>query len=86
MANYLPEDLDGSELSHDGSVIEMLSEYSLVGILKGYLLTSRNGFFHTFEAFAHVISTMYNQHCKWLKHCEEIPWRAPIAPWNCLIS
>ena len=86
MADYLPEDLNGSELSRDGSVIEMLSEHTLVGMMEGYLLTGRNGFFHTYEAFAHVIASMYNQHCKWLEHCEEIPWRAPIGPWNCLIS
>jgi len=86
MANDLPEDLEGGELSKDGSVIEMLSEHTLVGMMEGYLLTGRNGFFHTYEAFAHVISSMYNQHCKWLEHCEQIPWRAPIGPWNCLIS
>ena len=86
MADYLPEDLDGSELSRDGAVVEMLSEHTLVGMLEGYLLTGRNGFFHTYEAFAHVIASMYNQHCKWLEHCEEIPWRAPVGPWNCLIS
>ena len=86
MANFLPEDLDGGELCRDGSVIEMLSEHTLVGMMEGYLLSGRDGFFHTYEAFAHVISSMYNQHCKWLEHCEEIPWRAPIGPWNCLIS
>ena len=86
MANFLPEDLDGGELSRDGSVIEMLSEHTLVGMMEGYLLSGRDGFFHTYEAFAHVISSMYNQHSKWLEHCEEIPWRAPIGPWNCLIS
>ena len=58
MANYLPEDLHGSELSHDGSVIEMLSEHTLVGMMEVYLLTGRNDFFHTFKAFAHVISSM----------------------------
>jgi len=86
MADFLPEDLNGSELARDGSVVEMLSEHTLVGMMDGYLLTGRNGFFHTYEAFAHVIASMYNQHCKWLEHCEEIPWRAPIGPWNCLIS
>ena len=86
MANFLPEDLNGSELARDGSVIEMLSEHTLVGMMEGYLYTGRNGFFHTYEAFAHVIASMYNQHCKWLEHCEEIPWRSPIGPWNCLIS
>ena len=64
----------------------MLSEHTLVGMMDGYLLTGRNAFFHTYEAFAHVVASMYNQHCKWLEHCEEIPWRAPIGPWNCLIS
>ena len=86
MADYLPEDLNGSELSREGAVVEMLSEHTLVGMLEGYLLTGRNGFFHTYEAFAHVIASMYNQHCKWLEHCEEIPWRDPVGAWNCLIS
>ena len=58
MANFLPEDLNGSELSRDGSVIEMLSEHTLVGMMEGYLLTGRNGFFHTYEAFAHVILSL----------------------------
>ena len=86
MAGFLPEDLNGSELSQDGAVVEMLSEHTLVGMMDGYLLTGRNGFFHTYEAFAHVVASMYNQHCKWLEHCEEIAWRAPIGAWNCLIS
>ncbi|MFM7229090.1 MAG: phosphoketolase [Cyanobacteriota bacterium] len=86
MAAFLPEDLDGSELSSDGHVVEMLSEHTLVGMMEGYLLTGRYGFFHTYEAFAHVISSMFNQHCKWLDVCEEVPWRAPIGSWNCLIS
>ena len=86
MAEYLPEDLNGSELSPDGHVVEMLSEHTLVGMMEGYLLTGRYGFFHTYEAFAHVIASMFNQHCKWLEHCEEIPWRAPVGPWTTLIS
>ena len=86
MARYLPEDLNGTELSPDGHVVEMLSEHTLVGMMEGYLLTGRYGFFHTYEAFAHVISSMFNQHCKWLEHCKEIPWRAPIGPWTTLIS
>ena len=49
-------------------------------MMEGYLLTGRNGFFHTYEAFAHVISSMYNQHCKWLEHCEEIPGAHPSVP------
>ncbi|MEY4825486.1 MAG: hypothetical protein RLZZ430_1136 [Cyanobacteriota bacterium] len=86
MSQYLPEDLNGSELSSDGFVVEMLSEHTLVGMMEGYLLTGRYGFFHTYEAFAHVIASMFNQHCKWLDVCQTVPWRAPIGSWNCLIS
>ncbi|MCF8134685.1 MAG: phosphoketolase family protein [Synechococcus lacustris] len=86
MGQYLPEDLNGSELSSDGFVVEMLSEHTLVGMMEGYLLTGRYGFFHTYEAFAHVIASMFNQHCKWQDVCQTVPWRAPIGSWNCLIS
>ena len=86
MGQYLPEDLNGSELSSDGFVVEMLSEHTLVGMMEGYLLSGRYSFFHTYEAFAHVISSMFNQHCKWLDVCQNVPWRAPIGSWNCLIS
>jgi xylulose-5-phosphate/fructose-6-phosphate phosphoketolase len=87
MADFLPEDLDGSELSRDGRVMEMLSEHTLVGWLEGYLLTGRHGFFHTYEAFAHVIGSMFNQHAKWLDICKhEVPWRASISSWNMLLS
>jgi xylulose-5-phosphate/fructose-6-phosphate phosphoketolase len=87
MEEMLPEDADGGELSRDGRVVEMLSEHTLVGMMEGYLLTGRYGFFHTYEAFAHVIASMFNQHAKWLETClHHAPWRAPIAPWNCLIS
>ncbi|MEB3259153.1 MAG: phosphoketolase family protein [Cyanobacteriota bacterium] len=87
MEEFLPEDLNGSELSRDGRVVEMLSEHTLVGMMEGYLLTGRYGFFHTYEAFAHVIASMFNQHAKWLESCNlHAPWRAPIGPWTCLIS
>lgn len=87
MEEFLPEDLNGSELARDGRVVEMLSEHTLVGMMEGYLLTGRYGFFHTYEAFAHVIASMFNQHAKWLESCNlHATWRAPIAPWNCLIS
>jgi xylulose-5-phosphate/fructose-6-phosphate phosphoketolase len=87
MEDFLPEDLNGSELSRSGRVVEMLSEHTLVGMMEGYLLTGRYGFFHTYEAFAHVIASMFNQHAKWLESCiHHAPWRAPIGPWNCLIS
>jgi xylulose-5-phosphate/fructose-6-phosphate phosphoketolase len=65
----------------------MLSEHTLVGMMEGYILTGRHGFFHTYEAFAHVIASMFNQHAKWLESCiHHAPWRAPISAWNCLIS
>ena len=87
MEEFLPEDMNGSELSRSGRVVEMLSEHTLVGMMEGYLLTGRYGFFHTYEAFAHVIASMFNQHAKWLESCiHHAPWRAPIGPWTCLIS
>ena len=92
MEELLPEDAGvngqgGSELSPEGRVVEMLSEHTLVGMMEGYLLTGRYGFFHTYEAFAHVIASMFNQHAKWLESCiHHAPWRAPIGAWNCLIS
>ena len=86
LADYLPEDGDGGELATDGRVLEMLSEHTLEGWLEGYLLTGRHGFFATYEAFAHVIDSMYNQHAKWLAICEEIPWRARISSLNLLIT
>ena len=87
MGDILPEDADGSELSTDGRVMEMLSEHTLQGWLEGYLLTGRHGLFHTYEAFAHVVDSMFNQHAKWLdisKH--EVPWRAPVSSLNILLS
>ena len=86
LAEYLPDDADGGELSPDGRVLEMLSEHTLEGWLEGYLLTGRHGFFATYEAFVHVIDSMYNQHAKWLAICEEIPWRAPVSSLNLLIT
>jgi len=87
LANYLPEDADGGELSPDGRVMEMLSEHTLQGWLEGYLLTGRHGLFHTYEAFAHVVDSMFNQHAKWLDICKkEVPWRAPVASLNILLS
>ncbi|MDD5328919.1 MAG: phosphoketolase family protein [Sulfuricella sp.] len=86
LADYLPEDADGGELSPDGRVMEMLSEHTLEGWLEGYLLTGRHGFFSTYEAFVHVIDSMFNQHAKWLAMAKEIPWRAPVASLNLLIT
>ena len=87
MADMLPEDADGGELSPDGRVMEMLSEHTLLGWLEGYLLTGRHGLFHTYEAFAHVIDSMFNQHAKWLDISKNhVPWRAPVASENILLS
>ncbi|MDH3654277.1 MAG: phosphoketolase family protein [Myxococcales bacterium] len=86
MADMLPIDADGGNLSHDGRVMEMLSEHTLEGWLEGYLLTGRHGFFSTYEAFVHVIDSMFNQHAKWLDTCEDIPWRSPVASLNLLIT
>ncbi|HEY7168563.1 MAG TPA: phosphoketolase family protein [Candidatus Binatia bacterium] len=87
MAEILPEDADGSELAPDGRVMEMLSEHTLLGWLEGYLLTGRHGFFHTYEAFAHVIDSMVNQHAKWLDISKNhVRWRVPVASENILLS
>ncbi|HBW56677.1 MAG TPA: phosphoketolase [Oscillatoriales bacterium UBA8482] len=87
MGDFFPEDLDGGELATDGRVMEILSEHTLEGWLEGYLLTGRHGFFHTYEAFAHVIDSMFNQHAKWLDICRnEVSWRSPISSLNILLS
>jgi xylulose-5-phosphate/fructose-6-phosphate phosphoketolase len=86
LSDYLPEDLDGGELSPDGRVLEMLSEHTLEGWHEGYLLTGRHGFFSSYEAFVHVIDSMFNMHAKWLAMAEELPWRAPTSSLNLLIT
>lgn len=86
LADYLPEDADGGQLSTDGRVLEMLSEHTLEGWLEGYLLTGRHGFFSTYEAFVHVIDSMFNQHAKWLDICRHLAWRAPVSSLNLLIT
>lgn len=86
MADYLPEDADGGELSPDGRVMEMLSEHTVEGWLEGYLLTGRHGFFSTYESFVHVIDSMFNQHAKWLAMSKAVPWRAPVSSLNLLIT
>jgi len=70
----------------DGRVMEMLSEHQCEGWLEGYLLTGRHGFFSCYEAFIHIIDSMFNQHAKWLKMSKEVPWRRPIASLNYLLS
>jgi xylulose-5-phosphate/fructose-6-phosphate phosphoketolase len=87
MADFLPEDEDGGELARDGRVMEMLSEHTLMGWLEGYLLSGRHGFFHTYEAFAHVVDSMFNQHAKWLDISKNhVPWRASVSSENILLS
>jgi xylulose-5-phosphate/fructose-6-phosphate phosphoketolase len=86
LEEYFPEDADGGELAPDGRVIEMLSEHTLEGMLEGYVLSGRHGFFSTYEAFAHVIDSMFNQHAKWLTICNRLPWRAHVASLNLLIT
>ncbi|MBL8854290.1 MAG: phosphoketolase family protein [Planctomycetaceae bacterium] len=77
---------DDDRLSPDGRVMEVLSEHQCQGWLEGYLLTGRHGFFSCYEAFIHIIDSMFNQHAKWLKVCNHIPWRRPIASLNYLLS
>jgi len=86
IAEKFPEDAQGGELAADGRVIEMLSEHTLEGMFEGYLLSGRHGFFSTYEAFAHVIDSMFNQHAKWLSICNQLPWRRNIASLNLLIT
>lgn len=82
-ADYLPSD---EHLARAGRVMEMLSEHQCEGWLEGYLLTGRHGLFNTYEAFVHIVDSMFNQHAKWLKTSKEIPWRRPIASLNYLLS
>ena len=83
MAETLPED---TFLARDGRVLEILSEHTCQGWLEGYLLTGRHGLFSCYEAFIHIVDSMFNQHAKWLDACEHVPWRAPIASLNYLLS
>jgi xylulose-5-phosphate/fructose-6-phosphate phosphoketolase len=82
-AQTVPGDND---LAADGRVMEVLSEHLCQGWLEGYLLTGRHGLFNCYEAFIHIIDSMFNQHAKWLKTTRAIPWRAPIASLNYLLS
>jgi xylulose-5-phosphate/fructose-6-phosphate phosphoketolase len=83
MADSYPYD---DHLAPDGRVMEMLSEHQCQGWLEGYLLTGRHGFFSCYEAFIHIIDSMFNQHAKWLKVSRDIRWRRPIASLNYLLS
>lgn len=84
---YLGKIYDYDEnLSHDGRVMEVLSEHLCEGWLEGYLLTGRHGIFPCYEAFALIVDSMVNQHAKWLKACKELSWRAPISSLNYLLT
>jgi xylulose-5-phosphate/fructose-6-phosphate phosphoketolase len=87
LAELKPEDADGGDLSAFGRVMEMLSEHTLEGWFEGYVLTGRHGLFSTYEAFVHIIDSMFNQHAKWLEKSKlELRWRAPISSINLLIT
>jgi xylulose-5-phosphate/fructose-6-phosphate phosphoketolase len=87
MEEMKPEDADGGFLSTDGRVMEMLSEHTLEGWFEGYVLTGRHGFFSSYEAFVHIIDSMFNQHAKWLEKSKlELRWREPISSINLLIT
>jgi xylulose-5-phosphate/fructose-6-phosphate phosphoketolase len=83
LAHTLPTD---EHLSRDGRVMEILSEHTCQGWLEGYLLTGRHGLFSCYEAFIHIVDSMFNQHAKWLKVSRAIPWRRPIASLNILLT
>jgi xylulose-5-phosphate/fructose-6-phosphate phosphoketolase len=83
MADILPGD---DRLSPTGRVMEILSEHTIEGWVEGYLLTGRHAFFSCYEAFIHIVSSMFNQHAKWLDVCQEIPWRRPVASLNYLLT
>jgi len=83
LAETIPED---DHLAPDGRVMEILSEHTCQGWLEGYLLTGRHGFFSCYEAFIHIVDSMFNQHSKWLKVAKEIPWRRPIASLNIFLT
>lgn len=86
VAERLPQDDHDDHLAVDGRVMEILSEHTCQGWLEGYLLTGRHGLFSCYEAFIHIIDSMFNQHAKWLKVCHEIHWRRPIASLNILLT
>ncbi|MPV37846.1 phosphoketolase family protein [Georgenia subflava] len=84
-AEYLPTDAD-DPLARAGRVMEVLSEHQCQGWLEGYLLTGRHGLMNSYEAFIHIVDSMFNQHAKWLKVTDELAWRQPIASLNYLLS
>ena len=87
VAEFKPDDADGGELDVSGRVMEMLSEHTLEGWFEGYVLTGRHGFLSSYEAFVHIIDSMFNQHAKWLEKSKmELDWRAPVPSINLLLT
>jgi xylulose-5-phosphate/fructose-6-phosphate phosphoketolase len=86
LGEYFPEDADGGQLAPNGRVMEMLSEHTVEGWLEGYILSGRHGLINSYEPFIHVVDSMFNQHAKWLKVTDDIPWRRPIASLNYLLT
>ncbi len=84
--NAIAESDDDCKLAPDGRVMEILSETTCQGWLEGYLLSGRHGFFSCYEAFAHIVDSMFNQHAKWLEQCQSVPWRSDVASLNYLLS
>ena len=82
-AEIFPTD---DHLAPDGRVMEVLSEHQCQGWLEGYLLTGLHGLFNCYEAFIHIVDSMFNQHAKWLESCNRIGWRLPVASLNYLLS
>ena len=86
-AGYYADADNDDLLAPAGKVVEQLSEHQCEGFLEAYTLTGRHGVWSTYESFVHVVDSMVNQHCKWLEACRrEIPWRAPIAGLNILLT
>ncbi|BCX81752.1 xylulose-5-phosphate/fructose-6-phosphate phosphoketolase [Methylomarinovum caldicuralii] len=83
LGRLLPTD---EHLAPEGRIMEILSEHTCQGWLEGYLLTGRHGLFTSYEAFIHIVDSMFNQHAKWLKEAREVPWRRPIASLNYLLT
>lgn len=86
LADYKPEDATNDALAQDGRVMEILSEHTCQGWLEGYLLTGRHGLFSCYEAFIHVVDSMFNQHAKWLKTTRDMHWRKPLPSLNYLLT
>ncbi|RBQ78034.1 hypothetical protein VDGD_02257 [Verticillium dahliae] len=86
LGEYFDEDANGGNLAMEGRVMEMLSEHTCEGWLEGYILTGRHGMLNSYEPFIPIVSSMVNQHCKWLEKCLEVEWRHKVASLNILLT